>query len=1000
MESVSIWDSFEETRETSIPIVDITQDSVGEERALYVSVHDLFWKEANEIANTLLTTDSIVVHANSLGKDSSATLLIVLEAYRIAKRKNPFFNKPLIINTIDTLIEELPVKMYADYTIPQIEAYAQKEGINLVYNRISPSTFNSWSMRYLGARKLFNNATRTSDCTDILKLAPVRQQIASDRETYGIYKFIMTTGSRVSESVRRSTNMSKASTKTRTIEDVNTALLDDSVKSITYAPIRNWTFEQVFALLRISGTDPLVSNSYHDPIPSFQPHGGLLIEIYGDASTPDTCQINIADDGDDMSGTCGSSNASRMGCTFCTVVSDNKSAENFVTKKRWSSLHMQDALRIRDWIWRLSINPQYRAFHARAIDPVFNRVMLQPNLIKPRLLEKLYALICQLTADSEETAYRIAHGGVRNFEGYKCIQEDEAMPEKTKQEFLAMYSKAILEPQYRLVTKQDAIMLSFMWALDGVGTFPYAPIGIYDEVFEKNRRVSKPKLNSEIYPKPKLRSTVVDDAFVLRTMSKQFEQNGYLDEQITDVYPYQDSWLMDTEQHCPSTLIKPKHTLSLQIEYYLEQTNHDNTMSLTLSGITIMQSNKKYGIERFKAIEDELYAACIGDLVGQLPTSVTQHLVIEGDRLSFDSSLTTSALEILSGFLEKPLQAKLQMRNLKLGRLHGLPKTRQRKSKMPHLRESTKRFRRNGEFTNTRLKFYQPRIQSNLTRRTESAAQLVEPSASMIQEIDINEHDQYSFDELPLDSIYLDTEIFWLYWEDLDGYERACRKYREARERYIHVAKKFKKRSSKFEGLAVVRSMMGHGGITLSPNYVREFRRIYHRTFILQQIRAYDYQCMSSSQIAKHVDGNELLTMKTHRTDKALHLLKIRKLRNKDRVNQKCALDITKNGLVDRLVDEVIKPKIDGFADALIEGTDTMVSTFLNQFYIEQRTNYLSFEREFLTTEERNLLHSNVSAHLQVVEYYDQRFQASSKVEVVTKNVSAKDQASIFASLI
>ena len=97
----------------------------------------------------------------------------------------------------------------------------------------------------------------------------------------------------------------------------------------------------------------------------------------------------------------------------------------------------------RDFLYRLSCDIDARALHARAYDPVgYNRAALQPNVLKPKHLDKIVRFASQLTLDSiriaKEFKALVAEGRELEHEGYRCIYDDPNIPPKTKKAFLEM----------------------------------------------------------------------------------------------------------------------------------------------------------------------------------------------------------------------------------------------------------------------------------------------------------------------------------------------------------------------------------------------------------------------------------------------------------------------------------------------------------------------------------------------------------------------------------
>ncbi|AXV67686.1 hypothetical protein D0907_20360 (plasmid) [Pseudoalteromonas lipolytica] len=236
--------------------------------------------------------------------------------------------------------------------------------------------------------------------------------------------------------------------KGKSAEDLMNSMTSQSIgnsKVYNYAPIRDWEIDDVFLLLSLAGSKPLQRSCYD--IPGFLSNFGLLIEIYGNG-TSETCEIATG-----QSGGAGCNGKARYGCSICTIVSkQDKTATNLAKLKRWEVLGVENTLRLRERLFRISSNMSERALHARAFDPVgYNRVALQPNTLKPKHLDKIVRYACQLTqesiAHSERFKSLVEQGREAEHEGVQCIQNDVTLPPKIKKAFLEMYTEALLNPQ-------------------------------------------------------------------------------------------------------------------------------------------------------------------------------------------------------------------------------------------------------------------------------------------------------------------------------------------------------------------------------------------------------------------------------------------------------------------------------------------------------------------------------------------------------------------------
>ncbi|MCG9575411.1 phosphoadenosine phosphosulfate reductase family protein [Vibrio tubiashii] len=976
--SQSLFEHFS----NAVDAVDVTSTVNRQQSEKYRIIKAQFCDEVERLVSLLLNTPTTFLVAASLGKDSMIVLLMALEAYKVCKQRNPKFNKILVVNTVDTTQEEIPLQMYVDYTIPQIKSYAKRHGINLKYNLIQPTPLNRFLYRYVGARKLVNNATRNGDCTDLFKLAPAAKQYKLDKHILGgcVTNLV---GSRTTESARRSSNMKSQQIHQRTTEDV-TKLHQSGETTVAYAPIRDWTFEDVFGALHISGDDALIKYG-GTPIPSFQPHAGLLIEIYGDAATPETCSVNGTGE-TDSGNVCGSSNPNRMGCTLCTIVTENKSGSSFAEKPRWKALHIDKGLRIRDYLFRLSMSENSRAFHARSIDPVLNRVVLQENTLTVRLVERIYRLLCQLSKDSLDTADHIRESGVHNFEGYLDIKNDPYMNPKTKSEFLKMYAQQACKQQYRFVTQKDAVLLSYIWALDGVASLPYSPIAMFDEIFFRNKRVPYPKLNAEMDYPVKLKSRPMGEAFVLDTMCKEYRDNEYVDIPIQEIYGMQDNWSWLSET-C-SYMHQPKHRLDIKIYFTPTVNETDCTIDVELHKVSIPSLGRVYDSKRFAAITEELERECIERCEGLIQRYRQPCTKVNIPHFSEKVSAVLNEKNFASNGITS------QLRDLEVIHLNSLPNRRARKADTRHVNESTKRVRRNGKMATTRLRFYPPRVKSKLTSIHEADTPVLLPNVQRQQDFDAYVHNETSWDHVPLDQIFIDTEIYELYWLDLDGWERACSTYYSTRDARI----KHRKTTRFYLGGQVLREMANCGGITVAPHHRKELERIRTRTDVLTQLNAYKYHSMTRRQLQELVNSGELVSMKQHRSEKARHLKKIKKLRAATR--QRTRLLIEGGKAIATHAKGLMIDKIDRVATTRneLELSNNRLGRFYLSFYHEAFISFEAFQKEFFNKTERAYIVEDESLYMSIALYYDQKFDTQSRSAIDQLNL--EQQGNVLLSLI
>ncbi|MBF4371149.1 phosphoadenosine phosphosulfate reductase, partial [Vibrio anguillarum] len=311
----------------------------------------------------------------------------------------------------DPMAEAIPMKMYTHYAVPRLLKYAKQFGINLYHDFVMPTFYEEFANRYFTAQKFIPNVTRSGDCSVILKVVPSERYLKSllnrfeanpSMSQYANATVICATGQRNKEGSRRQTNMKAQGTSSKDIHqlvgELNSAEISTQYSLFLYAPIRDWTTEEVFTALELAGDKPLTRNllGLRNPIPGFMSDFSLLLAIYGNASN-EACEIAV---GSKQSAGC--NGKSRYGCLICPMVgTTDKTQTALSTLPRWQALLQEEALRVRDYMFRLSTRNDARMMHAKAFDPVgYSRIALQSNVLKVKYLEKLVRYSAQLSIES------------------------------------------------------------------------------------------------------------------------------------------------------------------------------------------------------------------------------------------------------------------------------------------------------------------------------------------------------------------------------------------------------------------------------------------------------------------------------------------------------------------------------------------------------------------------------------------------------------------------
>lgn len=886
--------------------------------------------ESVEHVKTLLTSGNVIIHVPvSQGKDSTVVELIVMEAYRQCVAEGSIEpQRPLFLSTVDTLNESIPMKMYPQYCKSRIDRYAEENNINLFYDFVTPGLNDEYFIKYNGGQKLVPNATRRGDCTIFLKLIPSERHVKTllkrfaDEPTWQHYanaKVVTCVGSRTDEGSRRSGNMAQQGIRDKSADDLfaemDQVMLDKKSKTaiIKYAPIREWSTDDVFDLLRLAGKKPLTRmiDGTKAPIPAFLDDFGLLLEIYGNGSN-DVCEVAV---GTSKQGS-GCNGKARYGCWLCTMVPNDKSSTALTGYQRWNSLGAEDALRVRDWLFRLSCDMDARALHARAFDPTaYNRVAMQPNVIKPKHLEKMVRYASQLAIDSKNRAEAfkklVEEGREMDHPGYAEIANDMMIPPKAKRGFLEMYKEFAQTQLFTPFSETHAVLLSFRWSIDGIGGAPYRPLAIWKQIERGEGRIPFPLLNDEYearHGKIKLidEDNKLPEAVMFRIMKTEnpveFAANP---SNLYDLWqrPFDDYDFFEEDMNCTierrannSTPVAAKACFSFSVQANAEFEIIDVQLdSLTLDKIKMNGfSAKPMAANMLKTNYLEPKAKNYFEAVAN---KIVEKALAEHD--SFEEALDAVKHQLTLTFrVDKDIKVGVPFLTPA-----GLPSGyqangRKADKKFNATQRVTKTVKGRTVFGNTRMVFYSPDNTASLHDSHVCEVSSFELDFGSHTHKRINVHDlAASEDDLfdVLNNIDVNAEAF-ARWKAFGGIERSLEihdDYLRALIKKRHLRGHNKRSVRKYGGTHVAERLLTDGPIMVKEEYWKTLNRILKRTQIFNDIGLFDFQSCSYLEVATHPQG---IAMAQHRKDRAAVANELRKLRNKTRRAAKMALKAQAEG--------------------------------------------------------------------------------------------------------
>lgn len=916
-------------------------------------VIESYWTIVDEFKSLLLADDRYVCFVPlSFGKDSKIVSLAALEAYRSLIAAGEIESaRPLIMITVDTVAESLPMIMYPQYAAPRLIEYANQHSINLHHHFISPSFYDEYANRYLGAQKIIPNARMSGDCSVILKVSNSSRFIRNIRQffqksatlsDYVSSPIICATGQRLDEGVRRAGNMEKQQVSKKTIDDLKAELTvaDSSLNlnMFNYAPIRDWTTDDVFLANELAGDRPLTRNllGIANTIPSFLTDHALLLAIYGNAAN-EQCEVAIGSTAGQ-----GCNAKSRYGCSICTMVGQKDNTQSsLATLERWNFLGQQELLRIRDYMYRLSIDTNgARALHAKAIDSVtYNRVALQNNILKPVYLEKLVRLFSQVSILSVERAAEIraavANGTIDEHPAIQCIQSDPTLNAKARRAFLEMYKERAQTPLVKLFSERHGAYLSFRWSLDGIQSLPYAPLAIWHEALtDRDSWIDWPETNEEYQAKHGAlvlndSNNDLKDAIMMPLLDAKYEDpQRYLN--TPSLHCISNLWtrpldagdvVLDNSSNC-TTADFPVHTTPMTIHARVHMERGDDGVpisacigSFSLRPLTSihLKSKELLRVMVNNRVANSIFEEHINqtEFPALIDSQFSEFLNELQDKLTKRIFLSEQeALEAIDYAIEQrfprgsAVKIKAHLKYFETTRLNTSFKSLGRKV-APVRHFTQRRVRKTSgrlEKTTTRLNFYPLVLDCRLAQahrddvvllktNFETQERYLNPSSV---DVHFNDKDVFSSKNLRITDEMIDN------WADVGGMAKALESYYSLKA-FLDVDIKTDTGSHRrgslakqFCGSSVAERMVNEGVIEIDERYMTVFRHFKMRTDILHSIGAFDVQSMSYEEIERMPWA---VSMKQHRHDKACVLATLRKMRSAQRVYVRAQLVNSENNL-------------------------------------------------------------------------------------------------------
>ncbi|MFC6673990.1 phosphoadenosine phosphosulfate reductase family protein [Marinobacterium aestuariivivens] len=365
--------------------------------------------------------------ACSFGKDSSAVLVLVLEALKRRVERGSH-SQTMFVSHANTGIENPALDIYAEAMMTELDMFAARYQLPVKAVKVQPSLSGSFQYATIGRGKLpvFVGAQRS--CSVDWKIKPQRKAVKQLLKTFQNPGDLVTlVGTRFSESRSRGNAM-------RERGDSATKVTVNDDGSLSQAIIADWEVDDVWMLLMAC------DKNRGGVIQTFVENFNWCLDLYRDANDG-MCAVITGDGGNKAS--CGA----RFGCVFCTVTGEKDRSltamietdpkkyrylnglnvlRDFLIKTRWDMSR-------RDWLGRRASPAGYIAVTATAYSATMRRDLL-------RYL---------LTLDIEEEERALEHDG-RFTTGEIADTED---------------NRTLCGPMFQFITPKMLVAIDFAWSM-------------------------------------------------------------------------------------------------------------------------------------------------------------------------------------------------------------------------------------------------------------------------------------------------------------------------------------------------------------------------------------------------------------------------------------------------------------------------------------------------------------------------------------------------------
>nr|WP_241023850.1 phosphoadenosine phosphosulfate reductase family protein [Burkholderia sp. Ac-20365] len=430
----------------------------------HIVFDEIIEKVENSIAVLiqLIEAGHSIAVAYSGGKDSSAVLIIVLEAIRriaMSGRSQP--NHFLL--SADTAVENPSQTSHLELVLTEVEEYAAQTGLPVSVHVAHPTLAAQFVVSTIGRGTLIRTAEnstykgkRVRPCSSSWKIEPqerLRKKLESmvpieGRET------ITAIGTRFEESPsRKSAMVKRGESAIRPVRSAN--------GNLTISPIADWTLDDVWMMAAM-----ITNASAPFPSPISQRSMERMMNLYR-AGSGGTCGVIVGETGNRDA--CGA----RFGCFVCCV-SGTKDQSLSAQIQEPEYAYMAGLNRFRNYLLAIQWDLNRRELVGRTIsDAGYMKVQADTLSLEERL--RLLRYLCTLDAVEVDRA-----------EQMEADVASGRVPDTPQ-------NRELCSPQFEFVTPQRLVAIDFMLSMHHYAASAFPAVSIWHEIHVLGRRYEIPE---------------------------------------------------------------------------------------------------------------------------------------------------------------------------------------------------------------------------------------------------------------------------------------------------------------------------------------------------------------------------------------------------------------------------------------------------------------------------------------------------------------------------